>query len=62
MSNDRAMLRRAEAAVDRLMEKTAALGGVCSGEHDIGVTKLKYLAPRCARRSRTTGARSTPTG
>ncbi len=45
MSNDRPMLRRAEAAVDRLMEKTAALGGVCSGEHGIGVTKLKYLAP-----------------
>ena len=45
MSNDRAMLRRAEAAVDRLMEKTAALGGVWSGEHGIGVTKLKYLDP-----------------
>ena len=45
MSNDRAMLRRAEVAVDRLMEKTAALGGVCSGEHGIGVTKLKYLDP-----------------
>jgi FAD/FMN-containing dehydrogenase/Fe-S oxidoreductase len=45
MSNDRAMLRRAEAAVDRLMAKTAALGGVCSGEHGIGVTKLKYLDP-----------------
>ncbi len=45
MSNDRAMLRRAEAAVDRLMEKAAALGGVCSGEHGIGVTKLKYLDP-----------------
>jgi FAD/FMN-containing dehydrogenase/Fe-S oxidoreductase len=45
MSNDRAMLRRAEAAVDRLMEKTAALGGACSGEHGIGVTKLRYLEP-----------------
>ncbi len=45
MSNDRAMLRRAEAAVDRVMEKAAALGGVCSGEHGIGVTKLKYLDP-----------------
>jgi FAD/FMN-containing dehydrogenase/Fe-S oxidoreductase len=45
MSSDRAMLRRAEAAVDRLMDQTAALGGVCSGEHGIGVTKLKYLDP-----------------
>ena len=45
MSNDRAMLRRAEAAVDRVMEKVAELGGVCSGEHGIGVTKLKYLDP-----------------
>jgi len=44
MSNDRAMLGRAETAVDRLMEKAAALGGVCSGEHGIGVTKLKDLA------------------
>ena len=45
MSNDREMLRRAAAAVDRLMEQVAALGGVCSGEHGIGVTKLKYLDP-----------------
>ncbi|HEY6000946.1 MAG TPA: DUF3683 domain-containing protein, partial [bacterium] len=45
MSNDRGMLGRAEAAVDRLMEQVAALGGVCSGEHGIGVTKLKYLDP-----------------
>jgi FAD/FMN-containing dehydrogenase/Fe-S oxidoreductase len=43
MSSDRAMMRRAEWAVDRVMEKVAALGGVCSGEHGIGVTKLKYL-------------------
>ncbi len=45
MSNDRVMMRRAERAVDRVMEKVAALGGVCSGEHGIGVTKLKYLEP-----------------
>ncbi|MBK8480704.1 MAG: DUF3683 domain-containing protein [Proteobacteria bacterium] len=43
MSSDRAMMRRAEALVDRLMEKVTELGGVCSGEHGIGVTKLKYL-------------------
>jgi FAD/FMN-containing dehydrogenase/Fe-S oxidoreductase len=45
LSNDRAMMRRAQLAVDRVMEKVAELGGVCSGEHGIGVTKLKYLEP-----------------
>ena len=43
LSNDRPMLRRAEEVVDRVMEKVIALGGVVSGEHGIGVTKLKYL-------------------
>ncbi len=45
LSNDRAMMRRAEHAVDRVMVEVARLGGVCSGEHGIGVTKLKYLEP-----------------
>ena len=45
LSNDRAMMRRAEAAVDRVMAEVSRLGGVCSGEHGIGVTKLKYLEP-----------------
>jgi FAD/FMN-containing dehydrogenase/Fe-S oxidoreductase len=45
LSNDRAMIRHAEWVVDLVMEKVAALGGVCSGEHGIGVTKLKYLEP-----------------
>jgi FAD/FMN-containing dehydrogenase/Fe-S oxidoreductase len=45
LSNDRAMMRRAQQAVDRVMEKVAELGGVCSGEHGIGVTKLRYLEP-----------------
>ncbi|MBU4461194.1 MAG: FAD-binding protein, partial [Verrucomicrobia bacterium] len=43
MSNDRIMMRRAERVVDRVMETVAGLGGVCSGEHGIGITKLKYL-------------------
>ncbi|HEY6006028.1 MAG TPA: DUF3683 domain-containing protein [Anaeromyxobacter sp.] len=43
LSNDRPMLRRAEEVIDRVMEKVVALGGVVSGEHGIGVTKLKYL-------------------
>ncbi len=45
LSNDRPMLRRASEMVDRVMEKVIALGGVVSGEHGIGVTKLKYLEP-----------------
>jgi FAD/FMN-containing dehydrogenase/Fe-S oxidoreductase len=45
LSNDRAMMRRAQQAVDRVMAKVADLGGVCSGEHGIGVTKLHYLEP-----------------
>ncbi len=45
LSNDRPMLRRAEEVVDRVMERVIALGGVVSGEHGIGVTKLKYLEP-----------------
>jgi FAD/FMN-containing dehydrogenase/Fe-S oxidoreductase len=49
LSNDRAMMRRAQQAVDRVMERVSALGGVCSGEHGIGVTKLKYLEPEILR-------------
>jgi FAD/FMN-containing dehydrogenase/Fe-S oxidoreductase len=49
LSNDREMIRRAELVVDRVMEKVAAIGGVCSGEHGIGVTKLKYLDPERLR-------------
>ena len=45
MSSDRVMMHRAERAVDRVMEKVASLGGVCSGEHGIGLTKIKYLEP-----------------
>ncbi len=40
------MLERADRVVDRVMEKVIALGGVVSGEHGIGVTKLKYLDPK----------------
>ncbi len=43
LSNDRIMLDRAGLVVDRVMAKVMDLGGVVSGEHGIGVTKLKYL-------------------
>ncbi|MDT9546287.1 MAG: DUF3683 domain-containing protein [Chlorobium sp.] len=46
LSNDRPMLERADRVIDRVMEKVVSLGGVVSGEHGIGVTKLKYLDPK----------------
>ncbi|MCF6354636.1 MAG: DUF3683 domain-containing protein [Candidatus Polarisedimenticolaceae bacterium] len=39
------MLREAERIVDRVMELACSLGGVISGEHGIGITKVQYLAP-----------------
>jgi Fe-S oxidoreductase len=42
-SNDREMMRRATRAADAIMEHAVALGGVVSGEHGIGITKLKHL-------------------
>ncbi|HUX40129.1 MAG TPA: DUF3683 domain-containing protein [Rectinemataceae bacterium] len=44
-SNDRAMMARAHAAADRVMREAVRLGGVVSGEHGIGVTKMSYLEP-----------------
>jgi FAD/FMN-containing dehydrogenase/Fe-S oxidoreductase len=44
-SNDREMMRRAQAAADRAMRRAVELGGVVSGEHGIGVTKIQYLEP-----------------
>lgn len=35
--------KRAEKAVDELFEKTLELGGSITGEHGVGITKLKYL-------------------
>jgi FAD/FMN-containing dehydrogenase/heterodisulfide reductase subunit C len=45
LSNDRPMLQRADHRIDEVMAKVISLGGVVSGEHGIGVTKLKYLEP-----------------
>ncbi|MBN2526654.1 MAG: DUF3683 domain-containing protein [Deltaproteobacteria bacterium] len=42
-SNDAEMMERAELLVDELMAQTIELGGVVSGEHGIGITKIKYL-------------------
>jgi len=40
-----AMLHEADRVVDRIMELATGLGGVISGEHGIGLTKVRYLEP-----------------
>ncbi len=45
LSNDREMMERAHGVADRVMEKALALNGAVSGEHGIGITKVKYLKP-----------------
>ena len=42
-SNDRVMMTRAEKTAEDVMLKTVELGGVVSGEHGIGITKMKFL-------------------
>ena len=42
-SNDRTMMKRAEKTAEDIMEKAVGLGGVVSGEHGIGITKMKFL-------------------
>jgi FAD/FMN-containing dehydrogenase/Fe-S oxidoreductase len=44
-SNDYAMLKEAEETAEAVMRETIRLGGVVSGEHGIGITKLKFLEP-----------------
>jgi FAD/FMN-containing dehydrogenase/Fe-S oxidoreductase len=44
-SDDYAMLQEASRVVERVMGLAKALGGVISGEHGIGITKLDYLSP-----------------
>ncbi|MHB8346322.1 MAG: DUF3683 domain-containing protein [Acidiferrobacterales bacterium] len=42
-SNDYAMLQEADQIVARVMALALSLGGVISGEHGIGITKIQYL-------------------
>jgi len=44
-SNDYLMMEEAHHAVEKFMAKANALGGVISGEHGIGITKLAYMKP-----------------
>ncbi len=43
-SDDYAMLQTANQAVHRIMQLAVDLGGVISGEHGIGITKLEFLS------------------
>jgi len=43
-SSNYAMLHEADRVVDRIMALAESLDGVVSGEHGIGLTKIKYLA------------------
>ncbi|MBK0394444.1 DUF3683 domain-containing protein [Ramlibacter algicola] len=43
-SDDYEMLQAAHAAVKRIMALARSLGGVISGEHGIGITKLEFLS------------------
>ncbi|UCE89772.1 MAG: FAD/FMN-binding oxidoreductase [Pseudomonadota bacterium] len=42
-SNDYRMLHEAERVVERIMQLAESLGGVISGEHGIGITKMQFL-------------------
>src|SRR5690606_18417261 len=44
-SDDYGMLQSANEAVARIMKFARSLGGVISGEHGIGLTKLEFLEP-----------------
>jgi FAD/FMN-containing dehydrogenase len=52
-SNDYAMLHEAESIVARVMELARSLDGVISGEHGIGLTKIRYLEPEAIEAFRT---------
>ncbi|MBY0577615.1 MAG: FAD/FMN-binding oxidoreductase [Burkholderiales bacterium] len=45
-SDDYLMLQEANGAVSRIMRLAKSLGGVISGEHGIGITKIEFLEPR----------------
>jgi D-lactate dehydrogenase (cytochrome) len=41
--NDAGEIKRAEALLERLVERALAMDGTCTGEHGIGQGKMKYL-------------------
>jgi len=61
-SDDYGMLREANQAVARIMHLAKSLGGVISGEHGIGITKLEFLEPGEVEAFRTYKERVDPEG
>jgi FAD/FMN-containing dehydrogenase/Fe-S oxidoreductase len=61
-SDNYAMLQTANAAVARIMALARSLGGVISGEHGIGITKLEFLSDDEIRPFRDYKARIDPEG
>ena len=61
-SNDYRMLHEAERIVDRVMALAESLGGVISGEHGIGITKVQYLSPEALEAFRHYKERVDPDG
>jgi FAD/FMN-containing dehydrogenase/Fe-S oxidoreductase len=61
-SDDYAMLQEANRAVARIMRIARDLGGVISGEHGIGITKLEYLSDAETAEFRAYKARIDPEG
>ena len=45
-SNDYNMMHEADKVVERIMQLAENLGGVISGEHGIGITKMKFLSKK----------------
>ncbi len=46
---DKSEMKRVEAAIDEIFEKTLELEGTLSGEHGIGIAKTKYLEQEVGR-------------
>jgi FAD/FMN-containing dehydrogenase/Fe-S oxidoreductase len=61
-SDDYAMLQTANQAVARIMALAEELGGVISGEHGIGITKLEFLSDRTLSEFAVYKERVDPTG
>jgi FAD/FMN-containing dehydrogenase/Fe-S oxidoreductase len=61
-SDDYQMLQEANEAVARIMKIARDLGGVISGEHGIGITKLEFLTEEETRGLREYKARIDPEG
>jgi FAD/FMN-containing dehydrogenase/Fe-S oxidoreductase len=61
-SNDREMMKRATRVADTIMEHAVSLGGVVSGEHGIGITKLRHLDPAAVAKLKDHRAEVDPAG